>query len=147
METFTAIFTQLGVDASLLPQFFVILITFVIAHFLFLGKLQSVLEMREEKTVKLESTADETIDKVHKMQSDYKLKIDEASRAAMAQTTSKKSEMSQRYTDQFKQSEKEVSLFVDQSRTQFSQEISDNKENYLSEATSLSEKLISKIIQ
>ena len=61
METFTAIFTQLGVDSSLVPQFVIITVVFIVAQFLFLGKLQSVLETREEKTVKLESSAEETI--------------------------------------------------------------------------------------
>ena len=39
------IFTQLGVDESLPYQFAIILIAFVLAHFLFLGKLQKVLEV------------------------------------------------------------------------------------------------------
>ena len=66
MEIFVSIFTQLGVDSSLVTQFVIILAVFVIAQFLFLGKLQEVLETREEKTVKLENSADETIEKVQK---------------------------------------------------------------------------------
>src|SRR4051794_24833363 len=108
METFTAIFTQLGVDSSLVPQFVIILVSFVIAHFLFLGKLQNVLETREEKTVKLETNADETIEKVHRMQVEYKAKVEEANRLALKTSTEKKLKINQKYVDQYKQTEKEV---------------------------------------
>ncbi len=147
METFTAIFTQLGVDNSLVPQFVIILVSFVIAHFLFLGKLQSVLEVREEKTIKLESSADETIEKVQRMQIDYKAKIEDANRTALKTATEKKQKITQKYTDQYKQTEKEVNTFVDQSRNEFTKEVEGNKEKYLAEADALSKSLVQKILQ
>ncbi len=147
METFTAIFTQLGVDSSLVPQFVIILIAFIIAQFLFLGKLQSVIETREEKTVKLESNADETIEKVQKMQADYKSKVENANREALKITTEKKQKLVQKYTDQYKQTEKEVNAFVDQSRNDFKKEVEGNKSAYLAEADSLSQTLVQKILQ
>jgi len=147
METFTAIFTQLGVDSSLVPQFVIILVAFIIAQFLFLGKLQSVIETREEKTVKLESNADETIEKVQKMQAEYKSKIENANREALKITTEKKQKLVQKYTDQYKQTEKEVNAFVDQSRNDFKKEVEGNKSAYLAEADSLSQTLVQKILQ
>ncbi len=147
METFTAIFTQLGVDSSLVPQFIIILLAFIIAQFLFLGKLQEVIETREEKTVKLENSADETIEKVQKMQLQYKTKIDEANRGALKISTEKKQKLNQKYTDQYKQTEKEVNAYVDQSRNEFKKEIESSKEKYLSEADSLSNSLVQKILQ
>jgi hypothetical protein len=147
METFTAIFTQLGVDSSLVPQFIIILGAFVIAQFLFLGKLQSVLETREEKTIKLETTADETIEKVQKMQVDYRLKIDEVNRSTLKFATEKKNKIIQKYSEQYKITEKEVGSFVDESRNEFAKEVEMNKEKYLSEADALSKSLVQKIIQ
>jgi len=147
METFTAIFTQLGVDSSLVPQFVIILVAFIIAQFLFLGKLQSVIETREEKTVKLESNADETIEKVQKMQAEYKSKVENANREALKITTEKKQKLVQKYTDQYKQTEKEVNAFVDQSRNDFKKEVEGNKGAYLAEADSLSQTLVQKILQ
>lgn len=147
METFTAIFTQLGVDSSLVPQFIIILGAFIIAQFLFLGKLQSVLETREEKTIKLETTADETIEKVQKMQVDYRLKIDEVNRSTQKLATEKKEKIIQKYSEQYKITEKEVGSFVDGSRNEFAKEVEMNKEKYLSEADALSKSLVQKIIQ
>lgn len=147
METFTAIFTQLGVDSSLVPQFVIILIAFIILNFLFLGRLQQVIEAREEKTVKLENSADETIEKVQKMQAEYKAKIDEAHRKALQSTNEKKQKLALQYSEQYKQTEKEVNAYVDQSRSDFSKEIEGNKEKYLSEADTLAQSLVQKILQ
>lgn len=147
METFTAIFTQLGVDSSLVPQFVIITVVFIIAQFLFLGKLQNVIETREEKTVKLESSADETIEKVQRMQNEYKIKIDEASRTALKNSTEKKQSITQKYTDQYKQTEKEVNAFVDNSRNEFTKEVTANKDKYLAEADTLAQSLVQKILQ
>lgn len=147
METFTAIFTQLGVDSSLVPQFVIITVVFIVAQFLFLGKLQNVLETREEKTVKLESSADETIEKVQKMQTEYKAKIEDANRTALKNSSDKKSKITQKYTDQYKQTEKEVNTFVDNSRNEFTKEVAGNKDKYLAEAESLAQSLVQKILQ
>lgn len=147
METFTAIFTQLGVDSSLVPQFVIILAAFVIAQFLFLGKLQDVLETREEKTVKLEGSADETLEKVQKMQVEYKSKIEEANRSALKTATEKKQKIAEKYTEQYKQTEREVNAYVDQSRNEFTKEVAGNKDKYLAEADTLAQSLVQKILQ
>ena len=147
MDTVQAIFTQLGVDNTLLPQFIIVLVVFFLAQFLFLGKLQHVLETREEKTVKLESSADETIEKVTKMKAEYKAKIDEAHRSALKNATEKKQKLTQKYTETFKQTEREVNAFIDQSRNEFSKEVEGNKAKYLSEAEALSQSLVQKILQ
>jgi F0F1-type ATP synthase membrane subunit b/b' len=147
MEAFTAVFTQLGVDSSLVPQFFIAVVVFTLAHFLFLGKLQEVLEQREEKTVKLENSADETIEKVNRMQGEYKSKITEANSAALKTLAQRKSAINQKYTDQYKQTEKEIGQFVDQSRQEFSREVEGSKDKYLAEAESLAKSLVDKILQ
>src|SRR5688572_920983 len=137
METVQAIFTQLGVNSSLLPQFIIIFVVFILAQFLFLGKLQEVLETREEKTVKLENAADETIENVTRMQGEYRGKIDEANREALKVSTDKKQKITHKYTDQYKQTEREVNQFVDQSRNEFHKDVEGSKEKYLAEANSL----------
>jgi F0F1-type ATP synthase membrane subunit b/b' len=147
METFTAIFTQLGVDSSLVPQFFIILAIFIITQFLFLGKLQEVIENREEKTTKLENSADDILEKVKKMQVEYNSKIDEANRKALSTTTDAKQKINQKFTEQYKSTEKEVNAYVDQSRHNFSNELEMNKETYLADADNLAQSLVQKILQ
>ena len=141
------IFTQLGVDSSLPYQFGIILAVFILANFIFLGKLQSVLEVREEKTIKLENAAEGTIEKASSMQNEYKLKIDDANRTALKVSTEKKQKVTQKFTDQYKQTEKEVNSVVDKSRSDFSKEIADSKEKYLAESENLAQSLVQKILQ
>lgn len=147
METFTAIFTQLGVDSSLIPQLIIVAAIFIVAQFLFLGKLQEVLEIRDEKTVKMENSAEDKLETVDKMKSEYNLKIEKAHRSALETSSSKKQAITQKYTTQYKQTEKEVSQYVEDSRNQFSKEVASNKEKYLSEADTLAQSLVNKILQ
>ena len=147
METFTAIFTQLGVDSSLVPQFLIILSIFIVTQFLFLGKLQEVIENREEKTTKLENTADDVLEKVKKMQTEYNSKIDEANRKALISTTESKQKITQKYTEQYKTTEKEVNTYVEQARHNFDNEIEMNKQAYLADADNLAQSLVQKILQ
>ena len=141
------IFTQLGVDSSLPYQFGIILAVFILANFIFLGKLQSVLEVREEKTIKLENAAEGTIEKASSMQNEYKLKIDDANRTALKVSTEKKQKVTQKFTDQYKKTEKELNSLVDKSRSDFSKEIADSKEKYLAESENLAQSLVQKILQ
>jgi F0F1-type ATP synthase membrane subunit b/b' len=147
METVQAIFTQLGVDSSLLPQFIIVIVIFTLAQLLFLGKLQEVLEVREEKTVKMENAADDTLNKVADMQREYKAKIEEANRAALAIITDKKNESNAKHTQAFKTSEKEVNQYIDDSRVQFNKEVEASKDQYLAEAKNLANSLVQKILQ
>lgn len=147
METFIEVFTQLGVDSSLVPQFFIIVAVFIVANFLFLKKLQEVIETREEKTVKLEGSADQTIEKVERMQATYNAKIEEANRSSSKEASDKKQKLTQKYVDSFKATEKEVETFVDQSRKEFTKEVAAKKSEYMAEAEALSQTLVNKIIQ
>lgn len=147
METFIEVFTQLGVDSTLVPQFVIIVIVFIIAQFLFLGKLQEVIETREEKTVKLEGSADQTIEKVEQMQVAYKTKIEEANKISSKDSVDKKQKIAQKYADNFKENEKEVNAYVDQTRVEFSKEVEAKKSEYMAQAETLSQSLVNKIIQ
>jgi F0F1-type ATP synthase membrane subunit b/b' len=141
------ILTQMGVDGSLAYQFVIIVAVFIIANFLFLGKLQNVLEVREEKTVKLENSADETLEKVTSMQGEYKLKVDQANRDALKNATEKKQQITQKYTEQYKAVERDVNNMVDKSRNDFSNEVASNKDKYLAESEVLAQSLVQKILQ
>jgi len=147
METFTAIFTQLGVDSSLVPQFLIILSIFIVTQFLFLGKLQEVIENREEKTTKLENNADDVLEKVKKMQIEYNSKVDEANRKALTSTTESKQKIIQKFSEQYKTTEKEVNTYVEQARHNLNNEIEMNKQAYLADADNLAQSLVQKILQ
>jgi len=146
MDTVKAIFTQLGVDSSLLPQFIIVAVIFIVAKFLFLNHLQFVLENREEKTVKLESSADQTLENVNKMAQEYKAKIDSANKESMKISSAKKAEIQARYGETFKKTEREINQFVENSRQDFEKEIQSNRSKFLGEVDSLAGDLVKKIL-
>ena len=146
MDTVKAIFTQLGVDSSLLPQFLIVCAIFIIAKFLFLNHLQFVLENREDKTVKLEGSADKTLENVNKMTQEYKAKIDGANREAMKIVSSKKAEIQARHGETFKKTEREINQFVENSRQEYEKEIQANRGKFLGEVDNLAGDLVKKIL-
>ena len=146
MDTVLQIFTQLGVDSSLLPQFLLVCVLFIVAKFLFLNHLQFVLENREDKTVKLESSADETLERVNKLSQNYKAKIDSANKDAMKVLLTKKSDIQSRFNEQFKKTEREINQFVDESRLQFEREVQANRGKFMAEADGLANDLVKKIV-
>jgi len=147
MDVAIAIFTQLGVDSSLPYQFLIISLMFLMANFLFLGKLQSVIETREEKTTKLESSSNDAFEKVQKMQSEYAQKIEAAQAKTLKENLEKKQALLSTLTANYKESEKKLNQEVDVARTEFSKEVESAKEKYLSEADQLASSLVNKIIQ
>ena len=81
------------------------------------------------------------------MQTEYKAKIEDANRTALKNSTEKKQKITQKYSEQYKQTEKEVNAFVDNSRAEFTKEVAGNKDKYLAEAETLAQSLVQKILQ
>ena len=146
MDTVKAIFTQLGVDSTLLPQFILVFALFIIAKFLFLNHLQFVLDNREEKTVELEGHADEALEKVNRLSLEYKAKIDAANKEAMKTLGLKKADIQARYSEQIKKTEREINLFVDESRQAHERQVAAGRDAFMAQASSLANDLVKKIV-
>ena len=102
MEALQQIVDQLGVDYTVFYQFATLCVLFLITKFLFFNALQFVIENREEKTTKLESSAEVVTEKANKLSNEYKDKIDEAYRASKEKTLAEKNnlfEIAEKYTD------------------------------------------------
>jgi F0F1-type ATP synthase membrane subunit b/b' len=113
----------------------------------FFSKIEEDIKSIKEKTIKLENSADDVLEKATAMQAEYKSKIDEASREALKNSTEKKQKITLKYTEQYKQTEKDMNNKVDLSRNEFGKEIAANKNNYLAESEKLSQSLVQKILQ
>jgi len=146
MDTIKAIFTQLGVDSSLLPQFVLVFIIFILAKFLFLSHLQFVLENREEKTIKLENSADDTFEKVNQMSKEYKSKIEAANKEAMNVLNQGKTAIQNKLGEELKKTEKEINAFVEESRLNFEKELKANSAKFHSEVDGMAQQLVTKIL-
>lgn len=145
METLQAIFQQLGVDASILPQFIVTVIMFILTKFIFFNHLQEVLDTREDKTTKLSSNTDKKFEEINKISNDYKTKIETATKNALQKINTSKTEISKKFDSEYKNKEKEVNDYIDGQRVKVEEEMKSKKEELLNEAGTLADLLVQKI--
>lgn len=145
METLQAIFQQLGVDASILPQFIITILMFFLLKFVFFKHLQSIIETRVEKTVKLESSADKEFEKINNLAADYKSKIDSANKDSLQTISKSKMEIANKYDADYKAKEKEVNDYIEVQRTKVVGEIESKRSELFSNVSELSNLLVKKI--
>jgi F0F1-type ATP synthase membrane subunit b/b' len=117
----------------------------VLSKFLFLTHLQTVLELREEKTVGLEGHADKQLDDVNKLSATYKQKINTANKEVRANVETEKSSLSKDLEAKYKAEEKTVNDYVDESRKVAEVKVMEQKEKVLAEAEELALSLVQRI--
>lgn len=145
MDSVITIFSQLGVDQSLLYQFVIFVTTFILAKHLFFNHLQIVLETRTEKTVRLEDSAEAKFEEINKMSQEYKEKISVANKEARTTLENKKTEVIKSEEARYREVENEVNAQVDEERKKVSADINDKKEQILNEAEGLASSLVDQL--
>lgn len=145
MDAAVAIFQQLGANDSLIYQFVVFVVVFVIAKFGFFNHLQKVLETREDKTVKLEGNAEAKFEEVNKLSVEYKERIQSANREAREKFDKEKFEIEKSEEARYRSHEKEISEFIDKSRNEILMDLQSKKEQVMNEADQLANSLVQKI--
>ena len=145
MDAFVAIFQQLGANESLVYQFAVFVVVFLIAKFGFFNHLQKMLDTREEKTVKLESNAEAKFEEINKLSAEYKEKIRTANKEAKAKLDAGKMEIVKAEEARYRQHESEVNQYVETSRSEVLKEVQAKKDQVMSEAEQLANTLVQKI--
>ena len=145
MDSVIAIFSQLGADESLLYQFGIFVITFILGKVLFFNHLQDVLETRTAKTVGLEDSAEAKFEEINKMSKEYKEKISEANKEARSNLDNKKTEIIKKEESRYREIETEVNSQVDEERKKVSSEINDKKEQIMNEAEGLASNLVDQL--
>ena len=78
MDLILSIFKRLELDITIVYQFVITILLFVILNQVFFKKLLEVLKLRESKTEGLENEANSKIKKADEMAQQYKEKVDEA---------------------------------------------------------------------
>lgn len=145
MGTLEAIFAQLGANGSILTQFTVVLIMFILTKLVLFNKLQFIIENREDKTIKLESSADDTFEKVNKLSQEYKDKIDGAHVLAQIKINDEKQKISNENDQKFKSTEAEIEKYVESSRVEIKTEIDAKELEILSKTDELASSLVEKL--
>ncbi len=147
MDAILNIFKSLDIDQTFFYQFALVVVLYAVLRSLFFSKLQEVLDLREAKTTKMEDGALGKLKSAEELAKKYKTKIDEAKSEAFAIIHKKKEEVVAREGKTIKEHEKALELKANQERKEFESEIEGKKASILSQAESLSQELVTKIIQ
>ena len=147
MDQVVSIFAQLGVDQSVFKLFGIVVVLFFIVKLVLMSKLQFIIEKREEKTVKLEGTADSTFEKIQKLSEDYRTRIQSVQTEAQKQFSEEKEAIIKKNDAIYKNIEKEMEGFLNNSRNEMEKDINDRRSEVLSKSNELAEQLVNKLIQ
>lgn len=147
MDLVIGILKQLGADSTLWQQFLIVTLMYFLSKYTFLDHLQKVIETREEKTVKLEGDAEKQFEEINKLSSEYKEKITSANKSARMKLDNFKKDVSKNLEGKYRSEEKNINDFIDNSRKEVEAELAQKKDQVLSDAESLANSLVEKIVK
>ena len=139
------ILKSLGIDSTVVYQFIFFIIFFnLIASKLF-KKLQEILELRESKTSKLDSHANDLYKKVEELQEKYKASIEKTHQDSQVIASKKKSEILAKEREVLTGAEDKMTSEYEAKRAQLLKEMNEKRSAVLSEASVLSNSLVEKL--
>lgn len=145
MNTIVTILNSLKIDNTFLVQFVLFLVFFnVIAPILF-NKLQEILELRESKTSKLDSHANDLYKKVEELQEKYKASVEKTHQDSQVIASKKKSEILAKEREVLTGAENKMTSDYEAKRAQLLKEMNEKRTAVLSEASVLSNSLVEKL--
>ena len=147
MDTVLTIFRSLGVDQTVFIQFGIFMVLFLALKSIFFNRLQSVLELREGKTTKLESEANKKLNEAQELEKKYKTLIDKAYSEAQEQFNRQKNEAIREQTMTFKEVESEVNSKLESERKDFEKQLEKKKSEVMMNADGLAKSLVEKLTQ
>ncbi len=139
------VFKKLGIDSTVIFQFIIFIVTFLILNALFFSKLLFVLQQREGKTTKLDGQADDKFAEAEKMSAKYKLELQDSNIKGQEIFSKNKNETIDRERARFKKTEAEVNDEVNNKRKEIEAEFLVKKESLLKNADSLANDLSAKL--
>ncbi len=139
------VFRKLGIDSTIIFQFIIFLATFFILKVLFFNKLLFVIEQREGKTTKLESSANDKFAEAERLASKYSDEVRETNTKAQGIYSEKKTLTIDKERARFKSVEAEVNKELDVKRTEIEKEFQIKKEALMKNADSLADDLSNRL--
>lgn len=145
METVKQIFVQLGVDSGILNQFVIVCVFFIVARYLFLNKLQFILEERENKTVKLDEQAEEKIQKSKVLIEEYKEKLNRVYETTQKKYNEGKSVIVQQEVEKLKKVERNLAEKLKVEQEKLNNEYNKVRNETLKDVSNLASGLVEKL--
>jgi F0F1-type ATP synthase membrane subunit b/b' len=138
---------QLGIDITVLYQFLVFSVGYLVLANVLFKKVLFVLKTRDDKTTKLEANANEDFEKAEKLATEYKEKIDQAYTEAQAEFNSVKNDALNKQKDKITAEEKKLAEMIESETKVFVEETNKSKDKVLSQADDLTKNLVEKLVR
>lgn len=145
MDTILVILKSLKIDQTFLVQFGLFLVFFNIIAPLLFKKLQEILDLRENKTTKLESHAHHLYKQADDLAVQYKAKIEKTHQDSQAIATKKKSDILSAERNVLKEADQKMTAEYDSKRATLLKELSEKRAVVMAEADKLSSNLVEKL--
>jgi F-type H+-transporting ATPase subunit b len=145
MGTIYTILNSLKVDQSFYIQFILFCVFFNVLAPLLFKKLQDVLELRESKTVKLDSHANHVYKQAEDLAEQYKGSIEKTHTDSQAIATKKKSEIMNKEREVLVANEEKMNGEYEGKKSFLLKEFADKRVSVMAEAEKLSTTLVEKL--
>jgi F-type H+-transporting ATPase subunit b len=145
MDTIVIILNALKIDKTVLIQFGLLLFFFNLLAPLLFKKIQAVLELRENKTTKLESQSHDVYKKAEELASQYKAKVEKTHADSQGIAQKKKSDIVNAELQAIKELEDKLALEYEAKKNKIQKEMSEKRAVIMAEADKLSGNLVEKL--
>ncbi len=145
MDIILTIFKSLGVDQTVFIQAGLLIVIFSLVSTLLFKKLQEVLELRETKTVKLESTAHAVYKQAEELAEQFKARVEKTHQESHSQNQKKRSDLNNSEKDKLKKAEAEFTKEYEEQRSKNLRELAEQRSKLLSKIDELSGNLVDKL--
>jgi F-type H+-transporting ATPase subunit b len=145
MGTIYTILNSLKIDQSFYIQFTLFVVFFNILAPLLFKKIQNVLELRESKTVKLDSHANHLYKQVEDLAQEYKGSVEKTHQDSQSIASKKKAEILSKEREEMSVSEEKMSNEYETKKSAQVNEFSEKSKVIMAEASVLSDSLVAKL--
>ena len=147
MDMIITIFKSLGVDQTVFIQFVILIVIFAVVSNVLFERVKTVLEYREGKTTKLESTAHAVYKQADDLAEQYKARVEKTHQDSHHEAQKKKMEIAHREREIIKNAEDNINKEYEEKRSALLSEMSAIKNKNLKEVDQLSSSLVDKLIK
>ncbi|MDO9181334.1 MAG: hypothetical protein Q7U04_02955 [Bacteriovorax sp.] len=147
MDTILIILKALKIDQTVLIQFGILLVFFNILAPLLFKKIQAVLELRENKTTKLESNAHNIYKKAEELAEQYKAKVEKTHQDSQSISQKKKNDILNKEKEIIKAEETKITSEYEDRKTKIQKELAEKRTIVMAEADKLANNLVDKLIK
>jgi F0F1-type ATP synthase membrane subunit b/b' len=145
MDTIVIILKALKIDQTVLIQFGILFVFFNILAPLLFKRIQDILEYREGKTTKLESSAHAVYKQAEELANQYKARVEKTHADSQQKTQNQKLQVMNVERELLKSAEEKINTEYDERKNKILKELSDKRTTVMAEADKLAGSLVEKL--